>query len=163
MSRIALTAAALAAAAALGAGGAAAASAAASAAPTAATPAVPPAAAAQVRPMVAATPTGAGAEAARAAAAQRLTVACARIPNLLIRSEKLQARLAADASTRGSIAWLQARIEAAQKSGRAELVTVLTNRLEVRRALQESLPGRTERLRQAQQGVCAEAAAGPTP
>ncbi len=159
MSRIALTAAALAAAAALGAGGAAAAS----AAPTAATPAVPPAAAVQVRPMVAATPTGADAEAARAAAAQRLTVACARIPNLLIRSEKLQARLAADASTRGSIAWLQARVEAAQKAGRAELVTVLTNRLEVRRALQEALPGRTGRLRQAQQGVCAEAAAGPTP
>lgn len=85
---------------------------------------------------------------------ERLELACARIPNALIRAENLQERLAGDASTRGSIAWLQARIDKAEDAGRTELATVLTNRLKVRESLQDVLPERIENLKEIQSGLC---------
>lgn len=90
---------------------------------------------------------------------QRLERACDRIPNLLTRSEKLQTRLAGDASTRGSIAHLQARIAKVQAAGKTDLATALQNRLKVREDLQDLLPTRIEQLKKAQTGLCADVAA----
>jgi hypothetical protein len=76
----------------------------------------------------------------------RLERACLRIPNLQTRTDNLIARLNADAGTRGSLAWLQAQIDDATSKGRTQLVTVLTNRLEVRTQSLEVLANRQERL-----------------
>ncbi len=58
--------------------------------------------------------------------------ACLRIPNLTIRTDNLTTRLQGDASTRGSLAWLQAQIDDATAKNRTQLATVLQNRLAVR-------------------------------
>ena len=58
--------------------------------------------------------------------------ACLRIPNIQIRTTNFITRLNGDASTRGSLLWLQAQIAAAKAKGRTQLVTVLENRLKVR-------------------------------
>ena len=62
----------------------------------------------------------------------RLERACLRIPNIEIRTANLIERLNGDASVRGSLAWLQAKIDKAEAEGREQLVTVLENRLAVR-------------------------------
>lgn len=90
---------------------------------------------------------------------KRLERACDRIPNLLTRSQKLQTRLAADASTRGSLAHLEARIATAKAAGKTDLVTALQNRLKVRQDLAGLLPGRIEQLEKAQSGLCVDVAA----
>ena len=89
----------------------------------------------------------------------RLQRACDRIPNLLTRSQNLQTRLAGDASTRGSLAHLEARIAKAQAAGKTDLATALQNRLKVRQDLQELLPARIEQLQKAQTGICVDVAA----
>ena len=90
---------------------------------------------------------------------KRLQRACDRIPNLLTRSENLQTRLAADASTRGSLAHLEARIAKARAAGKTDLATALENRLKVREDLQDLLPARIEQLKKAQSGLCVDVAA----
>lgn len=90
---------------------------------------------------------------------KRLQRACDRIPNLLTRSDRLQTRLAGDASTRGSIAHLEARIAKAKAAGRADLATALENRLKVRKDLQDLLPTRIEQLEKARTGLCEDVAA----
>lgn len=82
---------------------------------------------------------------------QRLELACARVPNLLLRVEDVQTRLAADAGTVGSTAWLAAKAEAAESAGRTDLATVLRNRLRVRTELADVLPLRLENLQRAQE------------
>lgn len=72
--------------------------------------------------------------------------ACLRIPNLEIRTNNLITRLEGDASTRGSLAWLQAQIDDAKAKGRTQLATVLENRLRVRTQTVEVLKVRLERL-----------------
>jgi hypothetical protein len=62
----------------------------------------------------------------------RFERACLRIPNLELRTANLIERLNGDASTRGSLAWLQVQIDEATAKGRTQLVTVLENRLAVR-------------------------------
>lgn len=64
----------------------------------------------------------------------RIERACLRIPNLQIRTDNLLARLQGDATTRGSLAWLQVQIDRARERGRDDLVLVLENRLAVRTA-----------------------------
>lgn len=64
----------------------------------------------------------------------RLEAVCARVPGLTTRVDAAIARLEGDASTRGSLAWLQVQIDRAQRNDRPQLVTVLQNRLEVRTA-----------------------------
>lgn len=64
----------------------------------------------------------------------RVERACARVPNLQIRTDNLLARIQGDASTIGSLAWLDAEIAKAQGAGRTQLVTVLQNRRNVRSA-----------------------------
>ena len=64
----------------------------------------------------------------------RLEKACQRVPAITERVDRMIARLEGDASTRGSLAWLQTRVDAANDAGRDQLVTVLRNRLDVRTA-----------------------------
>ncbi len=76
----------------------------------------------------------------------RLELACARVPNLQVRTDNLLARINGDATVRGSLAWLQAQIDDADAKGRTQLVTFLQNRLEVRTAKLETLEQRKVRL-----------------
>jgi hypothetical protein len=62
----------------------------------------------------------------------RLQRACLRIPNLETRTSNFITRLNGDATTRGSLLWLQAQIDDATAKGRTQLATVLQNRLAVR-------------------------------
>lgn len=64
----------------------------------------------------------------------RLQKICARVPNAEIRIDNAIARLQGDASVKGSLAWLQTKIDEATAAGRTDLATVLQNRLEVRQA-----------------------------
>ncbi|MEZ5409928.1 MAG: hypothetical protein R2761_18005 [Acidimicrobiales bacterium] len=70
--------------------------------------------------------------------------ACLRIPNIEIRLTERKARLDGDATVRGSLAWLQSKIDAAQAANRDQLATVLENRLTVRSKTREILDDRTE-------------------
>jgi hypothetical protein len=72
--------------------------------------------------------------------------ACLRIPNLQLRTTNLITRLNADATTRGSLLWLQAQIDDATAKGRTQLATVLQNRLKVRTETLQVLTNRQERL-----------------
>lgn len=76
----------------------------------------------------------------------RLERACLRIPNLELRTQHLIDRLHGDASTRGSLLWLQAQIDDATAKGRTQLAEVLTNRLAVRTQTVKVLEQRQERL-----------------
>jgi hypothetical protein len=76
----------------------------------------------------------------------RLKRACLRIPNMQLRTDNFIARLNGDASTRGSLLWLQAQIDDATAKGRTQLVTVLENRLAVRTQTLQVLTVRQERL-----------------
>ena len=87
---------------------------------------------------------------------QRAAVACARIPNVVERSENLQERLAGDEDAVGSLAWLERRAEQAEERGRTELAEVLRQRLEVRTELAELLPLRLDALESAEE-LCVEA------
>ncbi|MEM1335122.1 MAG: hypothetical protein AAGG08_16855 [Actinomycetota bacterium] len=73
----------------------------------------------------------------------RLDRACARIPNLTLRTENVLDRIQGDADTRGSLLWLDTKIEQANTEGREQLVEVLTNRRAVREA---SIPLLEQRL-----------------
>jgi hypothetical protein len=72
--------------------------------------------------------------------------ACLRIPNLQLRTDKVIARLNGDASTRGSLLWLQAQIDDATAKDRTQLATVLENRLKVRTQTLQVVKNRQERL-----------------
>ena len=76
----------------------------------------------------------------------------------------MQARFHADAGTKGSIAFLQARIDAATKAGQTDLVRVLTDRMAVRKDVDATLPDVLTHLKDAQ-AVCAQhdAAASSAP
>ena len=76
----------------------------------------------------------------------RLKRACLRIPNLQLRVGNFITRLEGDASTRGSLLWLQAQIDEAKAKGRTQLATVLENRLAVRTQTLRVLTMREERL-----------------
>jgi hypothetical protein len=76
----------------------------------------------------------------------RLERACLRIPNMEIRTNNIITRLEGDASTRGSLAWLQAQIDDATAKNRPQRVTVLQNRLKVRTETLQIVKDRSERL-----------------
>ena len=95
---------------------------------------------------------------AKGATGARLKPACARLPGAVTRTQNLQKRLAADASTQGSLAWLSAKVAAAEKANRAELATALENRLAFRKELAQFLPHRLELLQKASSTVCAPGA-----
>ena len=62
----------------------------------------------------------------------RLEAACARIPNLQLRATNAINRINGGAEVVGSLAWLDVQIGRAEAKGMTELVTVLSNRREVR-------------------------------
>jgi len=72
--------------------------------------------------------------------------ACLRIPNIEVRTTNFITRLNGDASTRGSLLWLQAQIDSAKAKGRTQLATVLENRLKVRQQTLVVLTQRQDRL-----------------
>ena len=81
--------------------------------------------------------------------------ACNRLPARLARVQKVQARLDGDASTKGSIAALQARIGAATAAGKQDVARVLTDELAIRKDIAGTLPDRVAKL-QDEQAVCAQ-------
>lgn len=89
----------------------------------------------------------------------RLNAACLRVPNLQIRTDNALARLQADAATRGSLAWLQTRIDKATAENHPQLVTVLQNRLAVRTAKVAVLEQQQQTLADLA-AICAEHGAG---
>ncbi len=72
--------------------------------------------------------------------------ACLRVPNIETRIGNVITRLNGDASTRGSLLWLQAQIDDATAKGRTQLATVLQNRLAVRKQTLVVMTKRQERL-----------------
>ncbi|HYJ75855.1 MAG TPA: hypothetical protein VEV65_09670 [Kineosporiaceae bacterium] len=90
---------------------------------------------------------------------RRRDLLCARVPRAITRTENLEKRLAAGASTQGSIAYLEGRIATAQTAHQDQLVTVLQNRLTYRKQLASFLPQRLELLQTARRTVCAPAPA----
>ena len=62
----------------------------------------------------------------------RLEKACARIPNLQLRATNALNRINGGAEVVGSLAWLDVQIGRAEAKGMTELVTVLSNRRDVR-------------------------------
>src|SRR3954468_8771440 len=138
-------------------------SAASSPSPSPTVPAVAPAADANVAAAVVAADGDATAPADAAEAAtpgKRRDLLCARVPNAIIRTQSLEKRLAAGASTQGSLAWLRARVEKAETAHHDQVVTVLKNRLAFRTQLAAFLPARLALLQKAQSTVCAPASAG---
>lgn len=79
----------------------------------------------------------------------RLKLACARIPNLITRTNNLMTRLPAGPDTAGSIAWVQAK---AQQVGKRhpELATALTNHVDVMTQKLAVLPNQLATLQKAQ-------------
>lgn len=92
----------------------------------------------------------------------RFTRACGRLPARIERLAKLQARFHADAGTKGSIAFLQARIDRARAAGHGDLARVLSDRLAVRRDIAAQLPDVLAKLQDAQR-VCAQHSSTPGP
>jgi hypothetical protein len=64
----------------------------------------------------------------------RVERACARIPNVQARLENAVERINGGPDLRGSLLWLDTRIQAATDAGRNDLATALTNRRAVREA-----------------------------
>jgi hypothetical protein len=81
---------------------------------------------------------------------QRLEHFCTRVPHLVERGGKLQPKLAAGADTKGSLKFLQARIDKAEQEKRTAAARRLERRLERRTKLAQKLPERLENLKQAQ-------------
>ena len=72
--------------------------------------------------------------------AEQATEVCTkRIPAILSRVDRLTTRINADAATRGSTAWLQARHDKAQAAGRTEEADRIQKRVDGR-------PGKLEKL-----------------
>lgn len=119
------------------------------------------AAALAVVPMVAPSASASDGGADNGALQARMSRACKRVPQMIGRTRKLQTRLGADASTRGSLAWLAAQQAKATANGHAERAQMLGSRLTFRRELAGILPDRLTWLQQAQ-AICDSKAANPS-
>ncbi len=73
----------------------------------------------------------------------RIERLCARVPNLQIRTDNALTRINGDASTKGSLLWLDAQIVKADTRNRTDLAQVLRNRREVRAATVPVLESRS--------------------
>ena len=85
----------------------------------------------------------------------RLEKVCAKVPTLESKVDAAITRLQGDASTKGSIAWLQAKLDAATTAGRTQAVTVLENRIQVRTDTLALLQAKQQKLAKVAQ-VCAD-------
>lgn len=77
---------------------------------------------------------------------ERLELACARIPHLQLRTERLLERLPAGEDRRGSIAWLRARAERARAAGHEQLATLLDDRADLLDQKLDMLPAQQQWL-----------------
>jgi hypothetical protein len=80
--------------------------------------------------------------------------ACDRLSQRIERVGQAQTRLHADANTKGSLAYLQAKIDAATKAGHADQAAAQTHRLEIRKDIDGILPDVLTNLNDAKT-VCA--------
>jgi hypothetical protein len=78
----------------------------------------------------------------------RIEQACARIPNAQARLDNAVARINGGADVRGSLLWLDTKIQAATDAGRTDLATALTNRRAVRVATLDVIELRRQNLAQ---------------
>ena len=92
---------------------------------------------------------------------KRMAVACKRVSHAIERTQKLQQRLDAAATTRGSLAWLEAQQTKAAANNHADRAQLLASRLKFRQELAGILPDRLTWLRQAQE-LCDKKAANPS-
>ena len=79
---------------------------------------------------------------------------CARLDKISGRGQKLLTRLNADANTRGSIAWLNAKAAAATSSGETELAALYTDRASRRTELVQTLTAIGPELQTVVQAHC---------
>jgi hypothetical protein len=80
---------------------------------------------------------------------EQATFVCTkRIPAILSRIDRVTARIGADASTRGSTAWLQTRHDQAKAAGRTEVADRIQKRIDGR-------PAKLDRLADAEERVAA--------
>jgi hypothetical protein len=87
-------------------------------------------------------------------AEQSAQVCNVRIPKLLDRIAKLQTRIAGDASTAGSTARLQQRLQQAKDAGRTEVVDRIQKRLDNRPQQVDRLASATTRIEQFRDEKC---------
>ncbi len=81
---------------------------------------------------------------------QRVTHFCNRVPDLLKRADKAQTRLSGDPSTKGSIAWLQAKQDKAEKNKHPRVAKRLDRVIDRREKHLAKLPEIKTRLTKAQ-------------
>ncbi len=79
---------------------------------------------------------------------QSVAVCTTRIPGILSRIDRVTTRIGADAATRGSTAWLQARQDRAEAAGRVEEADRLQRRIDRR-------PEQLDRLAEAEERATA--------
>ena len=78
-----------------------------------------------------------------------------RIPAILARVDRVTARINADASTRGSTAWLHAREDTARAAGRTEVADRLQKRIDRRPERLDRLADAKERATEFRDANCA--------
>ena len=86
---------------------------------------------------------------------QATYVCTTRIPAILSRVDRVTTRIAADAGTRGSTAWLRARHDKAQAAGRAEEANRIQKRIDGRPAKLEKLADAEKRVTEFRDANCA--------
>jgi hypothetical protein len=86
---------------------------------------------------------------------QATEVCTKRIPAILSRVDRLTTRINADAATRGSTAWLQARHDKAQAAGRTEEADRIQKRIDGRPAKLEKLADAKKRATEFRDANCA--------
>ena len=88
------------------------------------------------------------------AAAQDRPAYCDRIDRVLPKRQAVVTRLAGDANTKGSIAWLNAKAATASSAGNAELAKLFTDRAALRSGVLDPLKAVTADLVAVQQAHC---------
>jgi hypothetical protein len=87
---------------------------------------------------------------------EQATYVCTkRIPAILARVDRVTTRAGADASTRGSTAWLQARHDKARAAGRTEEADRIQKRIDGRPAKLEKLADAKKRVTEFRDANCA--------
>jgi hypothetical protein len=88
---------------------------------------------------------------------EQATFVCTqRIPAILSRIDRVTTRANADASTRGSTAWLQARHDKAQQAGHADVADRIQKRIDGRPAKLDKLADLKKRVTEFRDQSCAK-------
>ena len=87
---------------------------------------------------------------------EQATFVCTqRIPAILARVDRVTARINADAATRGSTAWLQARQDRAEAAGHGDVAARIQKRIDARPAKLDALAGAKKRATDFRDANCA--------